>query len=396
MMSTVATIDPEQREMSRLVAQKNWNAIAERAKLLAANEDVPRTPDADPLTILREAGAIVGYDALVEATAVPPVPIWYEGIEADSHIEVSGPSGHGKTTLAILLAVARANTGRPIELLGRRVVPGDPGSFVVVVEEENGKFSLRKKVEIACEALGLPIRETIDRLIFLVRRGVVGGDQRWAAVEALGRAGRVAMVLVDSRARVLRRGESNKEEDQSAVANMLHGLVEACRAPVVVISHTRKGERGGGPEEIEDISGSSQRGAGADVVLLVTAKKDIAGRVESSRVKFAKLREVVDEHPEPVAFRLARDVDGRWCIEASAVDTVDHDPRPLADRLRELLAEHPAGLLKTQIREALKASSQNIEAAISDLFAAHALTKEQSLGKNGKPTHRFVLKGDGR
>lgn len=345
---------------------------------------------ADPLDELRAAGALVGYQALVDATAVPPVSIWYPGIERDSHIEVSGPSGQGKTTLALLFAVARANpTGKPVRLLGRDVTPGDVGTFAVVLEEENGRFSLRRKLEVGCEILGLPVAATLNRMVLLVRRRVTAGDPTWNTVAALGRAHRVSVVVVDSRARVLRRGESNSEEDQAAMSNAIHQVVEACAAPVVVLSHTRKGERGGAPGEIEDVSGSLQRGAGADVVLLVTAKKSAAGKVVASTLKFAKLRDADEDHPEPVTYSIARDVEGRWVLSTEAAGV--KDDRPLVDRVRDALAASTNPLTKQDLRKALGASGGDLEKALTVLFDGKEILP-RSVEINGRQRKAFALR----
>ncbi len=297
-----------------------------------------------------------------------------------------------KTSLALLMMVARANpTGTAIDLLGYPMTPGAPGTFVVLVEEENGKHSIRKKVEIACEALGLPVRETLDRMIFLVRRGVMAGDRVWQIVEGLGRSGRLSMIMVDSRARVLRQGESNKEEDQALIANLLHRLIEASAAPVVVVSHTRKGEKGGEPSEIEDISGSLQRGAGADVALIVTAKKDDAGKVTSAKVKFAKLREVVDD--ADVSFVLDKDVTGAWTLSTDVVAASARDDRPAAEKVADALAAHPDGMTKFAIEEALNLGGTTLEQALSALFANHEIAREQRI-VSGKPRDVFRLRGE--
>ncbi|MBI2390940.1 MAG: AAA family ATPase [Deltaproteobacteria bacterium] len=355
------------------------------------NDGRETTPDpAVVLEQLRGSGALVGYDALTEATAVPPVSIWYSGVERDSHIEVAGPSGHGKTTFALMFTLARAScTGSPVMLLGRPVTPGQPGQYVVVIEEENGKYSLRRKAEIACEMLDLPVRETLDRVIFLVRQRVTVSDPRWSAIEQLGRAGKVSAVLIDSRARVLRRGEANGEDDQAAISNLVHTMVEACGAPVIVISHTRKGERGSGPSEIEDVSGSLQRAAGADVVLLVTARKSATGRVEACTLKFAKLRDALEDHPAPVTFGIGKNAEGRWCVSADYIEPVDD--RPIADRLVDLLGEHPDGLTKTKIRDVLKVRTDVLETALTGLFSDRRITRKQSV-IGGRPRNLFSLR----
>ncbi|MFI5298937.1 MAG: AAA family ATPase [Polyangiales bacterium] len=355
----------------------------------------------DPLEALRRAGAVTSYAALVAATETRPSSIWFPGIEADSQIEISGPSGEGKTTLGMLVVCARANpTARPVVLLGAPVTPAPAGTFVVVVEEENGKFSTRHKLESSCEALGLPVAETIDRMILLVRAGVLQGDPTWQAIVELGKQKKIGLVFVDSRARVLRGGDSNSEDDQAAISNALHKLVTDSGAPVVVISHTRKGERGTSPDSIGDLSGSVQRGAGADVALIVTAKRDAKGAVAASVIKFIKLREAIDEHPAPISYRLAKDAGGRWTIDTDAASAaVVVDDRPAIERVFEIIAQAgEQGATKGEIRKATKAAGKEIghhplEEAISLLFADHRLESRKGLAA-GKPVTRFLARGE--
>jgi hypothetical protein len=57
-------------------------------------------------------------------------------------------------------------------------------------------------------------------------------------------------------------------------------------------------------EDIEDVSGSAQRGGGADMTIMLTTERE-DGRVLASKVVFVKLRDGVDEHPKPVTFSTA-------------------------------------------------------------------------------------------
>lgn len=354
----------------------------------------PEAETASPLDRLRRGGALVGYRELCTATATPPISIWVDGVLEDSHVEISGPSGHGKSTLSSLLLAARANPTKAIKVLGHTVQPAPRDRFIVSIQEENGLYSWRLKCEAACQALGLPVSQTLERVIFLVRRNVLAGDERWMAIRALGTEGLVGGVFVDSRARVLRAGESNREEHQAQLAEHCFGLVETCRAPLFVVSHTRKGRDGSQADDTEDVSGSLQRAAGADVLVLVTAQKDDAGRVESSTAKFAKLRNALSpEHPSPVTFRMALDMDGRWRLDNSTGELVSKDTRPIATRLRELLEAHPEGVSKYRMREVLRVNADAIEKALTSLFSDRAVQRVSALVR-GKPSDVFMLRDD--
>jgi hypothetical protein len=363
-------------------------------------DELPPDPDeparseepANPLDRLRSGGALVGYRELCEATATPPVSIWVDGVLEDSHVEISGPSGHGKSTLSSLLLVARANPTTAVKVLGHTVQPAPRDRYIVSIQEENGLYSWRLKCEAACQALGLPVSQTLERVIFLVRRNVLAGDERWEAIRSAGGAGLIGGVFVDSRARVLRAGESNREEHQAQLAEHCFNLVGACRAPLFVVSHTRKGRDGSVADDTEDVSGSLQRAAGADVLVIVTAQKDDAGQVEHSTAKFAKLRNAITpNHPAPVTFRVWLDMDGRWRVDNSTGDIAAHDSRPASVRLLEILERTPEGLTKYAIKDRLKINHETMENVLTSLFRDRAIQKISAI-VNGRPRDVITIR----
>jgi hypothetical protein len=138
---------------------------------------------------------------------------------------------------------------------------------------------------------------------------------------------------------------------------MIHQAIGFCDCPVFVVSHTRKA----GAETIEDVAGSHQRAAGADVILLVTAEKD-AGRIERSTVVFAKLRDAVDEHPEPATFAIDK------AGEAWALSEGDAGDKPAHERVAKFLAEEGEATGR-KIRDALKISGRALAEATKVLLA---------------------------
>jgi energy-coupling factor transporter ATP-binding protein EcfA2 len=342
------------------------------------------TPTEGPLKGLGHLArvATVGYRALVAETSEPIRWLWHGVVSEANHVELTGPSGGGKTTLATMFVAALANPGTPVALFGREVTPIRPGQYVVFVEEENGKHSVRKKAEAACLVLSLGIAETLDRVIFLVRRNIRVGGAVWNDLLELGKRGHIGAVFIDSRARVLRNGESNSEEDQAAVADALFALIEASKAPAFVVSHTRKGGAG----SIEDVAGSNQRGAGADVILLVDGKRDTAGRVLSSTVTAIKIRDDVEEHPDPIEFTIGRDAAGAPTLTSNVAGT--QDAAPLEDRILRALSIGPQ--TKSALATLLGRNKADLEDPLTDLFAAHRI-RTTTKAVNGREFKAFAL-----
>ncbi|HEY3817310.1 MAG TPA: AAA family ATPase [Polyangiaceae bacterium] len=351
-------------------------------------DEPPPSPTEGPLKGLGYLArvATVGYTALVAETSEPIRWIWAGLISEGNHVEIVGPSGDGKTTLATLLAPALANPGEAIALFDRTVTPIRADQFVVFLEEENGKHSFRRKMETGCTVLGLPVAETLERVIFVIRRNVRVGDAVWSDVVELGRRGGVGAVFIDSRARVLRNGESNREEDQAAVADALFALIEASRAPAFVISHKRKGSG----NSIEDVSGSVQRGAGADVILSVEATKDAGGRVLSSKLVAIKIRDDVEDHPAPVVFTVTRDAAG---VPALTCSSTIEDNRPIEERLLEVL-EREGALTKSDLAKKLSRSKADLQPVIDTLFAAERL-RGATVRKNNRDFPAIALRRQG-
>jgi hypothetical protein len=337
---------------------------------------------------------ILGEDQFAERTSAPVREVWSGLVAGDNLVEISGPSGEGKTTLAVLLAVALANPelDHPVEVLGRTVVPIEHERVVVFIEEENGTRGMRAKVLAACEALGLDPRGVLSRMLLLVRRGVRLGDDRWRELGLLARAGSIGGVFIDSRARVLRRpnNDADDEHDQAAVAADLFNFIEQSSAPMFVLSHLVKG-RGKRSPDLEDIAGSGQRGAGADVVLLVTATKGHAGDVLASTVRVAKLRDDVENHPAPIMYAFTRD--GVQVLDETPATSSTRKRSPTVggptERVRGLLERSKKPLLLSEIRQQLDMSSTSARAAITALGLDVRTISARA--ENGRQTEAFEL-----
>ena len=242
--------------------------------------------------------ATIGPEALKARQAEPIAWAWH-GVATDAcHVEVSGPSNAGKTTLTAMLAVASATFGPPVKVLGREVTPVPIGKFVLMVEEEDAVNSFADLLLACCEMLGVD-PECTSRIIPLVRTGFRPDSERAMAIEDDARKGRWGRIFLDSRARIFQ-GNANAEEDQSLIANWILDIVTASGCSVWVVSHTRKGGNG---SELDEMSGHHQRAAAPDVVLMMRSSQDKFGKFLWSQVAFLKRRGALRETPpSPIRF----------------------------------------------------------------------------------------------
>lgn len=276
----------------------------------------------------------VDYDAWEKVDEAPVDWAW-EGIAAnDSHVEISGPTYSGKTTLAFLLAVASASTVGPVNVLGRKVIPISRKRRVLIVEEEDGLEDCWDKLRSACQMLGLDPRTTVSRIAVACRTGFHPGGEVAEMVRTAADMGCFGRIFLDSRARIFFESKANSEEDQAMAARWVTELINRGQCSVWVIGHTRKGSA----DELEDMSGNHQRAAAADVILLVRSKHAKFGNVLSSRVVFKKLRRMkrAKDQPKPVVFSIECDKKDHWQLthtELTEDDVEVGSDAPLADKI---------------------------------------------------------------
>jgi hypothetical protein len=307
--------------------------------------------------------AVLGREALLALATAPIVYVWNGIALVGIIVVIAGGVGSGKTTLLFFVLVARANTGDAIKVLGREVTPAPAGTFVVLIEGEHSESSAARKLVKSCRLLGID-ESALDRIIIVARKDARIGSPVWQDVEKLIAAGLVSDVALDTLARVAP-GDANDEREQVQIFNLIATAIErspsvATRPVVWPVAHTRK-DAG---DDLDGVSGSAQRTGQADTVLMVRAEKR-DGKVISSRVTFAKLREEPDDYPGPVEFTVTKD---RLIESTSATD----DGRPLEERILECcrLGPQTKGALKAKLGR----SNDDIEGAITNLFAAHQIT----------------------
>lgn len=358
--------------------------------------DAPDAPPADnwqpsdgPLAGLKHLGpiAVIGR-AKLEALAAQPIPyVWQDTAVAGTIVLIAGPPGDGKTTLLFLILLARMHLGVPLVLLGRQIKPAPAGQWVVLIEGEHSEASAARKLLKTARILDVDAA-ALDRVIVVARKAVTLGSPQWADVVTLVARGLVSDIAIDTVARVMP-ADADNEREQVAIFDAVARAIEAAPvaefAPLVwAVAHTRKNNTTG---ELSDVSGSAQRTGQADTVLLLKGER-VDGRTVSTKVTFAKLREDPDDYPLPVTFSIAPNREGvpRLILRGESTDS-----RPLEQRIEELLAI--GARTKNALREALSRSDADVDAALTNLFAARRI-RTTTLKVNGRARKAFKLAND--
>lgn len=336
--------------------------------------------DAGPLGNLPALAkvALLGRDSILAVAAKPPVFAWQDIAVMATICVIAGDPGGGKTTLLFLLIAARLNMGAPVSLLNRQVAPAPAGSFFVLIEGEHSEGSTARKLLKSMRVMGVDDR-ALERIIIVARKAVHIGSPEWKDVVSLVAAGKVSDIALDTLARVAP-SDADNESEQVAVFNQIAVAIDACadetkRPMAWVVAHTKKSASG----ELTDVSGSTQRTGQADSVLLSKAER-VGGRVVSCRVTFAKLREEPEDYPLPVDFTVTK----TGVVYTEAPDALDQ--RPLEERILERLELGPK--TKNKLREDLSRSSEDIDNALSNLFAARSIRTTHILVR-GKQVRAF-------
>lgn len=326
--------------------------------------------EVDPLAGLQHLApiALVGREKILELARQVTRYCWRDIVVAGTVVLIAGAPAEGKTTLLFLILMARANTGEALSLLGRDVQPAPPGQWLVVIEGEHSEASTARKLVRSLRLLGLT-DDALERVIVVARKSVLLGSPQWQDVGELVARGLVSDIAIDTVARIAP-ADGNDEKQQVAIFSAVAEVIERAPAgmdgPICwLVAHTRKNNTTG---DLADVAGSVQRVGQADTVLLVKGEK-VDGRTVSSKVTFAKLREDPDEFPQPVSFSIVTGASGAPVLTTDV--SAAKDDGPLEQRILAQLELGPK--TKKTLCTALGRSGTDIEAALTTLFAEHAI-----------------------
>jgi hypothetical protein len=337
-----------------------------------ANSEEEQPTLEQPMRGLRHLGAValVGRERILELAAKPIEYVWIDIAPPGIITVIAGKPADGKTTLLFIVLVARANLEAPIVVLGREIRPAPPGQFLVLIEGEHSEASTSRKLVKSCGLVGVDDM-ALDRIIIVARKAVRLGSPEWHDVGRLVRAGLVSDIAIDTVARVAP-GDGDSEREQVAIFDGVAQVIELSPEGVLppnvwAVAHVRKNGNTGG---LDDVAGSVQRTGQADTVLMMSAERE-DGRVVSTKVVFAKLREDPDEYPEPAEIIIRKGADGKALLTTGVVTRPAADDRPLESKIWCALADGPK--TKNALSKATGRNKADLEVPISLLFGARAI-----------------------
>lgn len=353
-------------------------------------ESHPKKPPKNPHTSLdalhKVSRVLRGEEILSEAAK--PVPfIWGYVAVRGSVILVGGPPGSGKSTLFFHILAGRASTiPKAVDFLGMPLQPAPRGKYLVLLEEGT-EGNTARKISSALQRLNIDPGPALDRVLIVARQDVVvGKGPIWRELVNLVASGQVSDLFVDTLAYVTPvDAEANSEAAQVGLFRGLAKLIKKAprenQQPTIwIAAHARKGAVG----SIDDISGSVQRTAQCDTVLLVMRSKAKGPR--SNLLSFLKLREDPPggDEVKPVRYRIAtgRPVE---ILGEENQKTIDPEPPEGPTLPERILATISCGsdMTMTQIRARVSMSATTAHRQLESLVKAGKL--EVRGDRYGKP-----------
>ena len=255
---------PDYDDAERAAIEQAGYPAATAAQLARAAEAGPTATDPMRGLEFLSRVAVSGRSRLRELAAVPAAFVWSQIAVSGTIVLLAGGPGEGKTTLLFLLLVGRMNTGDAVHILGRRVEPAPPSTWVVLIEGEHSESSAARKLLRSCVLLDVD-DAALDRIILVARKAVRLGSPEWHDVVKLVRAGLVSDIAIDTIARVAP-GDGNDEKEQVAIFDHVAQAIEAApdgtaKPTVWAAAHTRKNGRTCCTEIARRIDGSTRGGS---------------------------------------------------------------------------------------------------------------------------------------
>ncbi len=327
----------------------------------------------EPLGVAANLARRVHGFVAAKIGGVEPKPVewlWHSVVAKGDAVELSGPKGCGKSTFSFLFACA-VLAEKPMVLCGHEVTPLPADRAVMLVNVEQKRESIRRKLTEAAFALGLDPDAVLSRIVVLGREDEVRftGEERaetWKEIDAVKET--IGLLILDSRSRVLGGANADSEDEQARRGSLVARLTTK-GTTVLVLSHMRKSAGSEGAEvDGDDVAGHHSRTAAPDVVLLATGRKSPSGETIETRLKLDKRRDDGGEaYPEPMAFRVERGDGGPRliCGDEASVERAG----PEGDDVLALLANR-GRLTENAIRKALGLRQERCRKLVAGHLAA--------------------------
>jgi hypothetical protein len=362
-MTTVATIDPNVREIARLAAEHRWDEVEARAKSLAANETAPAGPPFD----------LIGPPEGLWAPLDPPRYTVAGVLPAASVTLLAGYSASLKSWLALDLAFC---VGSGFPWLRHAPFTTERGA-VTYLDKEAGAYELRRRLH----AIRHPFGVVDDPLLDIgchPRGNVFDGDFR-KRIEDL--ASTRALIVVDTLAAF----SVGVDENTAAMADGVGFFAEIASKTgctfVVVAHEKKKGANGGETDRRERVRGSSAIFGAVDCVFSLQ-RNEAREPVEVEQTKARNGREA-----DPFTVEML-DVPGGVTFKVAA--KVEPKPETPTDRIAALTAQvvdavrnNPRCSLKV-VRAHVRGRGVDVDAAIERAEAQGLIRDLNASGSKGK------------
>lgn len=167
---------------------------------------------------------------------------------------IGGATSNGKTSLAVNIAARVVSTGKRVLFVTMEMTRQQLTSRVMYVDENFEENS------------SLLAYQKSDEFDWKSVDGLIGNAKRELNVD---------LVIIDHLHHFTRELD-NVSEDLGRITKEFQKNAHIHQIPIIVISHTRKGAG----DNIEDLRGSSYIGQDADIVLMVTRRKEAPDLIE--------------------------------------------------------------------------------------------------------------------
>jgi AAA domain/IclR helix-turn-helix domain len=323
-----------------------WNGTVQRHPELAS------LVSADPAAATRKVSWTAGE---LLAAEFPPgkwvaSPVLTEGLAV-----LAGRPKLGKSWLALQIAQAVASGGRAFD------EPVEQGAVLYIALEDNAR-RLQRRLQL--QQWPASAMATFHTSWSSLDAGGLTTLQR--DMETWG----YRLVIIDTLSRALSaRRNQNEMAEMIGVFSPLQCLALECGTAILLVDHHSK-PKGTDPDPVDDVLGSTAKGAAADIVMGLYRK-----RGEQGATLRVVGRDLDADH------NLALEWDPRWCCWHLLGDAAEGSPDTLDAQILAVFAALGGEATTTQVAQHLGKDKGNISRAITTLVEQGKLERGPKRGK---------------